>query len=209
MKLAVLSESSADEAAVRVLVDGLLDRQTRLIAFSLRTRGWPAVFRELPAVLRELHYHREAEGLVVVMDSDFSPVHRVAHEQPDGADAKCRLCRLRQIAAQVQAQLRPVAGRPPLKTAFGVAVPTVEAWYRSGLDPRVTEAAWILGLQSQSFLYTKNSLKQDVYGTDRPSLALETSRATEAAQRLVQNLPLLESLFPTGFESLARDVRSW
>ena len=210
MKLAVLSESSADEAAIRVLIDGILGRRTQLITFPpLETRGWRAVLRILPAVFKYLHYQTDAESFVVVVDSDHSPVHKSSHEQPSGADEKCRLCKLREAVVQVQGKLRPRSGRPPIKTALGVAVPAVEAWYRCGLDPRVSETAWILGLQSKSYPYTKLRLKEEVYGTERPLLPLETRRATEEAQRLIQNLPLLESLFPTGFGALARDVRSW
>lgn len=211
MKLAVLSESPADEAAVRVLVDGVLGQHTQLIAISpLRTRGLSAVLVVLPAVLKQLHYHTDADALVVVVDSDHSPVHNAAHEQLGGADAECRLCQLRQVIGQVQRQLRPIVSRTPIKTALGIAVPAIEAGYRCGLDPHVTEAGWISGLQSGVYPYTKNRLKQDVYNMERPPLALETRRATEEAQRLVtQHLARLESLFPNGFGSLACDVRSW
>jgi hypothetical protein len=213
MKVAILSESPADEAAIRILVDGVLAKQTQPIVLSaLRVRppGINGVFRILPSVLQELHYNwRDAEALVVVVDTDYSPVHQVFHEQPGGLDEKCRLCKLRQIVAQVQATFRPGAGRFPIKTALGVAIPTIEAWYRCGLDPHVSEAAWIAGLQSGSFPYTTVSLKQAVYGRRKPSLSLGTLRATEEAQRLAQDLRLLDNLFQTGFGSLARDLRKW
>ena len=95
------------------------------------------------------------------------------------------------------------------KVAVGIAVPAVEAWYRCGLDPHVTEAAWIASLPSGPFPYTTRSLKEDVYGTSRLSLELETRCATKEARRLAQNLQLLEQCFPTGFGALTRDVRSW
>jgi hypothetical protein len=210
MKLAVLSESAADEAAVRMLVDGILGRQTQPVSlFPLQTRGLSGVFNILPVVLKHLYFRTDAEAFVVVIDSDNSPVHVDSHEQLGGTDGKCRLCRLRQAVVQAQAQLRPMPSRSTIKTALGLAVPAVEACYRCGRDPHVSEAAWIIGLQSGSFPYTKLRLKQDVYGTDRPSLALETRRATEEAQRLTQNLALLENLFPAGFGLLARDVRGW
>lgn len=210
MKVAVLSESLADEAAIRILVDGILGRQTQLITPPrLRTRGWPSVLQVLPSVLKHLHYRTDAEAFVLVVDSNDSPVHQNAHDQPGGADQQCRLCQLREVVGRVQSQLRPVSGRPPIKTAAGLAVPGIEAWYRCGLDPHVTEAAWIQALQSRTYPYTKNSLKRDVYGTDRPSLDLETQRAVEEARRLVRNLPVIEGLFPNGFGVLARGVRSW
>lgn len=162
-----------------------------------------------PPVLKHLHYHTDAEALVLVVDSNHSPVHLSAHDQPGGAHQQCRLCELRGIVNRVLGYVTPVPNRPSIKTAVGLAVPTIEAWYRCGPDPRVTEAAWANGLQQGRFPYSKNDLKQAVYGTDRPSLDLETRRGTEEAQRLAQNLDVLEQMFPGGFGALANDVRNW
>lgn len=210
MRAAVLSESSADEAAVRILADGLLGRKTQqIVSPPLRTRGWPSALQVVPSLLKHLYYRTDAEAFVLVVDSNRSPVHQNAHDQPGGADQQCRLCRLRESVARVQSQLRPISGRPAIKTAIGLAVPSIEAWYRCGVDPHVNEATWILGLRTGSCSHTRSSLKQDVYGTDRPSLEMETKFAVEAARRLVQDLAQLERLFPNGFGSLARDVRNW
>ena len=146
---------------------------------------------------------------MLVVDSNSSPVHTILHEEPNHADANCRICRLRGVINQTQYQLRERAAYPPIKTAVGLAVPCIEAWYRCGIDPRVTEAAWLSGMQSGPLPYAKIGLKRGVYGTERPSLLLEEKRASEEATRLVQNLTLLESLFPNGFGILARDVRGW
>lgn len=209
MKIAVLSESPADEAAIRILVEGLISSQTESIDLNLRTRpgGWPMVCRVLPGVLRTLHYQTDAEALVVVVDSNHSPIHQPSHDPPSQSDPRCRICQLRDTVSGIT--LRSRTGLPPIKTAFGLAVPAIEAWYRCGNDPHVTESAWVLGLQSGSYPYSKNMLKQDVYGTDRYSLKHETICATEEAHRLVQNLPLLEQNFQNGFGALARAVRSW
>ena len=210
MKVAVLSESPADEAAIRILIDGIIGRQTQSADMPpIRARGVSGVFTILPTVLKHLHYRTDADALVVVVDSDRTPVHKPEHEQAGGADEGCRLCKTRQTLDSVLAQLRPVQGRPQIKIAVGIAVPAVEAWYRCGLDPHITEAAWIAGLPSGRFSYTTMSLKEDVYETSRPSLDLETRRATKEARRLVQDLPLLEQCFPTGFGALAREVRGW
>lgn len=210
MKVAVLSESPADEAAIQVLVEGILGRPTQTIAFpQLRTRGWRGALNSLPTVFKHLHYRTDAEALVVVVDSDHSPIHNPVHGQLGGKDEKCRLCQLMERVERVQSQLRPRSGRPPLKTALGLAVPAVEAWYRCGLDPRVSEAAWIGGMQSGRYRYTKLQLKKEVYGVEQPPLLLETRRAAEEARRLTQDLGLLESLFQNGFGPLARDIRSW
>jgi hypothetical protein len=210
MKVAILSESPADEVALRILVEGILGMETQPIASPrLRARGWPSVLDVLPAVLKHLHYHTDAEAFVLVVDSNHSRVHQLGHEQPGCADSQCRLCRLQAVVARVHGELRPIPGRLLIKTAIGMAVPAIEAWYRCGLDPQVTEAAWTRGLQSKTYPYTKGKLKQDVYGTDRPLLELEMSCAVREASRLVQSLPFLEHSFPNGFGSLAREVRGW
>ena len=210
MKVAVLSESPADEVAIRILIEGIVGRQTQAVDMPpIGTRGVSGVFTILPTVLKHLHYRTDADALVVVVDSDRTPVHKPEHEQAGGADESCRLCKIRQTVDSALAQLQPVPGRPQIKIAVGIAVPAVEAWYRCGLDPHVTEAAWVERLSSGHSPYTTRSLKEDVYGTSRPSLDLETRRATEEAQRLTHDLQLLKQCFPTGFGALAREVRSW
>ncbi len=210
MKVAILSESPADEAAIRILIDGIIGRQTQPSDMPpIRTRGVSGVFTILSTVLKHLHYRTDADALVIVVDSDRTPVHKPEHEQEGGADERCRLCKIRRTVDSALAELRPVQGRPRIKVVVGIAVPAAEAWYRCGLDPHVTEAAWIAGFPPGRFPYTTKSLKEDVYGTSRPPLELETSRATEEARRLVQDLQLLEQCFPTGFGALAREVRSW
>jgi hypothetical protein len=210
MKVAVLSESAADEAAIRIMVEGLLGRETLPVApFALRSRGWPSVLQISRNVYWHLYYQTEAEALVLVVDSNHSPVHEEAHERPDHADQFCRLCQLRAAVVQVRARLHPVAGRPAIKVAMGMAVPAIEAWYLCGIHPHVNEATWIRGLQSGRYPFTKNQLKQTIYGTERPAIVLETLCATEAAHRLVGALPELEHLFPNGFGLFARTVRTW
>ena len=210
MRVAVLSESPADEAAIRILLDGILGSHTQSVDMpQIRTRGVSGVFTILPTVLKHLHYQTHADALVIVVDSDLTPVHKPEHEESGGTDERCRLCKIRHIVDSVLGELRPVQGRSRIKIAVGIAVPAVEAWYQCGRDPHVTEAAWIAGLTSGPFPYTTRSLKEDVYETPRPPLDLETRRATEEAQRLVQDLPLLEQCFPTGFGALAREVRNW
>jgi len=117
---------------------------------------------------------------------------------------------MRAVVEQVKNRFRQ-QGYSPVKTALGLAVPQIEAWYLVGRDPHVSEAAWISGQQSGQFLYAREHLKRKVYETDRPSLELETTRAREEAERIVREgkLPLLEKLFPAGFGPLANDVRNW
>jgi hypothetical protein len=107
--------------------------------------------------------------------------------------------------------LRAVPGRAMLAVAIGVACPAVEAWYLCGRDDAVSEAAWERGMATGVLPYDVRELKRRVYGTDRPSRAAETETAVREATRLSQPeaLALLESRFPIGFGTFARDVRRW
>ena len=48
MKLAVISESPADEAALKIIVDGIIGIETELVSVRLRPNGWPQVWQLLP-----------------------------------------------------------------------------------------------------------------------------------------------------------------
>jgi hypothetical protein len=102
MKVAILSESDADQAAVHVFVDALLGQPTQAYDRPFRAHGWATVFNLLPGILKELHYNTDVDALAVVMDSDRTPPHLSDHDQPGGAVAGCRLCRLRQLVQRVQ-----------------------------------------------------------------------------------------------------------
>ncbi|NQT17991.1 MAG: hypothetical protein HQ582_34890 [Planctomycetes bacterium] len=211
MKVAIFSESSADEAAIRVLLDGLLAEKTVAPQMPpIRSRGVDAVRRDVPMVLKHLHYATDAEALVIVQDSDRTPPHVQTHNQPGGSDPKCRLCEMRGIVDQVADQFRKQS-ISPIKIALGLAVPQIEAWYLIGRDPHVSEASWISGRKHGKLPFPREHLKAKVYGTDRPSLELETRRAREEAERIVleKRLPELEQFFQGGFGALAADVRDW
>src|SRR6266704_3906886 len=127
MKVAYFAESPADQAALTILTEAILGKTTETISHAgLKHRGWPSVRTVLPAVLKELHYHSDAEGFVLVVDSNGSPPHLPAHEPPNAPERKCRLCQLRGIAEDVMRQVRPRTGRPSLNVALGLAVPTIE-----------------------------------------------------------------------------------
>jgi hypothetical protein len=210
MKVAYFAESPADQAALTILTEAILGRQTEpVIHAGLRHRGWPTVRTVLRSVLLELHYHTDAEGFVLIVDANGSPPHLPAHDQPNARDPKCRLCQLRRIVQEVQQQVRPRQHQATLKIALGLAVPAIEAWLLCGVDPHVTEAAWINGLKEGRMPYTKGSLKNQLYGTSHPSLAIETEAMKAAAARIAVNLSLVENLFPGGFGSLQKDLRGW
>ena len=143
MKIAVFSESPADEAALHRLLEVVRGEPIEWVhkPASFQARGWGSVRSTLPAVLLHLYYHTDADGLVVLADSDDSPLHAPAHEQPNGYEPTCRLCALRAIGDRTLTNLRgKVVGRE-LRFAGALAVPAVENWWRCGLDPHATEQA--------------------------------------------------------------------
>lgn len=210
MRLAVLGESPADEAALRVLVEGILERKVELAdGYRLRARGWPYVRQVLPAVFKYLYRQTRADALAVIVDSDHTSIHKPEHEQPGGADEYCRLCQLHDDINKVRKHLRPVHGRAEIKVAIGLATPAIEAWFQCVHNRGVSESAWENGLESGSYPYTKKQLKRRVYGTRRPTLDLELKRMAQEARLLVTNLELAEERFPGGFGALVRSIRGW
>ena len=111
MKVALLSESPADEAALRVLVEAVFGARPQFISPGLRARGWPNVAQILPAVIRHLHFQTDADLLVVVADADDSVVHTARHEAPDYFHPQCRVCQLRAVFRQTGKRLPPAHGR--------------------------------------------------------------------------------------------------
>lgn len=210
MNVALLSESPADEAALRVLVGAVLKKPPRLVSPGFRARGWPNVAQLVPAVIRHLHFNTDANVLAVVVDSDDSVVHTVAHDAPGYFHPHCRMCQLRAVFRQTTKKImrspRP-HGTSGIVRGIGVAVPAVEAWYLCGRDASVSEAGWIAGQESGRLPYSRAELKFRVYGTDRPSLPLEIEVALREVERHRHDPRRLENDFP-GFAALARDLRA-
>lgn len=210
MKIVVVSESPADEAAVKILVDAIVGQETELVSGArVRPGGWPHVLALLPNIITALHYRAEADCLAVVVDSDDSSLHVLDHEGAPQCDVDCRLCQLRSCIELCLGQVTPLINRRPLQTAAGVAVPAIEAWYRVGLDAHVNEATWTRKLLGENITYDRRSLKIDIYGSSQPSLQAETTAAVLAARRLAANINLLEQLFPVGFGCFLTDIRNW
>lgn len=206
MKVALLSESPADEAALRVLVAAVLRRPVAFVAPGFRARGWPNVAQVMPSVLRHLHFNTDADALVVVVDADDSVVHAEEHDRPGYFHPHCRMCQLRAVHRRTTRRFPPAQGRERVVRAVGVAVPAIEAWYLCGRDATVTEAAWRSGRDAGRRPYSRAELKLRVYGTDRPSLAQETVLAVAEAERHRPDTRRLENDFP-GFAALAKDLR--
>jgi hypothetical protein len=209
MKVGLLSESPADEAALRVFLEALLRERVEVLQPPLRARGWPNVMQVLPAVLRHLQFQTKAAALVVVADADDTPLHDADHADPNRFHPLCRLCQLEMTIRRARKGWRVPEGRAPVATAVGLAVPAVEAWYLCGRDAEVGEEGWRRAQARGGAPYTRRDLKWRVYGTVRPPLALETARAEAEARRLAGDLRVLENAFPNGFGNLARAVRHW
>ena len=210
MKVAILSESSADEAAVRVLVEALLEQPTEPVALNPRSRGWPSVLQVLPKVLLHLHFHTDADGLIVVVDTNGSPLQAPAPDEPAGAGPIPRSEQLLAAVREFHNRHPERPGRPPLQVAIGVAAPAIEAWYLCGRDQRASEVSWIREMREGARPRDRvNGMKQTVYGTDRPSLELETEHAVQEAHRIARDTSLLERAFPVGFGLLARAIHAW
>ena len=160
MKVAILSESAADEAAIRLFIEGLLGEKTEVPGnLPIRSRGWPAVRNILPGVLRQLHYRTDFEALVVVVDSDKTAVHDPAHCEVPRPGHECRLCDLKAVVEGVRRGLSSRPGLPPIETALGLAEPQIEAWYLVGRDPHVSEAMWNNARKDGKFAYPSSQLK--------------------------------------------------
>jgi hypothetical protein len=211
MKVSIVSESPADEAAIAILVEALLGRRITLLPPGrLRPGGWASALNVVDVELKRLHYNTDADAMVVVVDTDDTPLHEPAHEQPGGFVAACRLCQIRAKIESVRATLKPRYDNSVVRVAAGVAVPAIEAWYRCGLDTHAREDHFVQRLAANPKLFNvRNDLKKAAYGTDRPGLALERRVAEREARRLAADLSQLEQRFARGFGALARDVRGW
>ncbi len=202
MRVAILSESPADEAALRIITDAVLNVKTTAVDLpSLRSRGWPSVRNVLGVVIKALHYKTEADGLIVVADSNHSSVTEKGQ--------KNRLLELLDIVERNRVALKSTGGRAPLRVAVGIASPAIEAWWLCKKFSDISEANWEKGLKEQTDPYSKRVLKQRLYGVDLPSINLETERMTQAAAELASEITFLESRFPNGFGSLSKQLRAW
>ncbi len=207
MKVALLSESPADETALRVLVTAVLRQTPQFVSPGFRARGWPNVAQVMPLVLRHLHFNTDTAVLVVVVDADDSTVHTAEHDRPNYFHPRCRMCQLRAVHRQTTKKFPPAHGRARVLRTIGIAVPAIEAWYLSGRDERETEQAWLDGQHTGRPPYSRADLKVRVYGTDRPSLRHEIDCAVREVQRIGRDTRRLENDFP-GFAALAGDLRA-
>ena len=202
MRVAILSESAADEKALRILVDAVLGvRTTPLQDLPLQARGYHAVREALPAIIKFVTFRTDAEGLVVVVDSNHSSLEATTGEN--------RLREFGDLIAKTRAGLGARSGRPALLIAHGVAAPALEGWLLCRRDGQIGEASWEKGLRDQRDPYTKLDLKRRLLDVEFPSSELRLQKMTEAATEVASDLAHLERQFPNGFGTLARQLREW
>lgn len=148
MKLAVYSESATDEAVIRLFVDAIRGTpSTPVDPPRLAARGWPSVREILPTVIGRAHW-QGADALAVVVDSDGSEVHTVAHDT-----ARVEGCRVCDLQLRIEATRSGLAARPAgprLLTAVGLPVPAIEAWLLAGEHRLASEAAWAQARQANT-----------------------------------------------------------
>lgn len=208
MKIGFFSESPADQAALAIFAEGILGEPPEPIGMDLEAHGVNGVLSALDGVVRGVHYNSDAEGLVIAVDCDDSELHQPSHDGSGGHD-RCRYCEIRKKVDYARNQLKPRRAGGLLKVAIGLTVPAIEAWYLVGKNHEVGEAPWIVGCAAKKRPFTRQQLKQQVYGTGRPSIELETECAVKEAKRIITNLVVIESAFPIGFGLMAQEIRSW
>lgn len=211
MKAAVLSESDADEAVLKVLVESCVGRPIEWHdAIRMRHRGVDAALNVLAPAIKGLHYrHTDVRLLVVTVDSDNTAVPTPAHDADRAQAGDCRLCQIQTSVNRIQNDLRPIPRPMPLDIAVGLAVPSLEAWLLHGRAER-SELAWsrVLATAPASAHQRKLELKQEKYGTTRSSTRLQIERGVPNAHRIAGQLLDVARDFRGGFKPLYDTLRS-
>lgn len=211
MKVAFFSESKADETVLKHFVEeiSLEELEEKDIRKNLQFRSSSHLVKNLPVVIRSVHYGSDAEFLVISSDSDDTPVHLVQHETTENEE--CHLCLLGNIVRKSLAELQEFEGKQKLQIAIGVPVPAIEAWLLFGLNPQVSENTWIRKQNGEKITYDRKKLKTELYGGEHVPEAQRIEISIKAIQRIIENQLLegLEKEFPQGFGKMADKVRNW
>ncbi len=192
MEVAIFSEGDPDEAGLQVLVGVVLGVAPQPTPVPFRTRGWPAVADQLPAVIKSIYFKTNAPLLVVVAEGNRSPLEPHAPTN--------RLVRLREISARCQPKGRP--DRPNLQIAIGIAYPCIEAWWLAPLYADVGEKSWSQRTAPGVAQYTKQDLKRRLYGQEFPGIPHATACMQDGARKTAAALTETKARFPFGFGSL-------
>ena len=210
MKITFFGESKSDDVILRHLIEGILEEkiEEKDVGKKLQFRSSSHLVKNLPVVIRSVHYNSDAEFLVIASDSDDTPVHIAEHDINE--NEKCHICLLRKIVDKLLNEFQS-GGQEILKIAVGVSVPAIEAWLLFGKNPHVSENYWIRFQNSEKITYTRKKLKKELYGGEHIPENIRIETAKKAIQRIVENdlLSDLENAFPQGFGSLSNEVKTW
>jgi hypothetical protein len=201
MKISVLAESGNDAGIMAELATEVLGGPVELIDPHFEMSGWNMIPSVLPAVIKHLHFRSEADGLIILADSNHSSLLPGA--------PKNRREELSILAAKTVEGLGVRHGRPRIRVAVAVAAPALEAWLLFHRYSEINESAWERGLVEKNDPYTKTLLKQRLYSVQRPSRDVMAMRRLEAAKEVKSRIHELRSRFPNGFGSFFEDILSW
>jgi hypothetical protein len=209
MKIAILSESPVDEVAIRILAEAILGRTIELVPPGrLRPGGCSSVVQAAATELIHLYYQTDAEGLIILVDSDDSPAHDPSHRNTP--QFTCRVCQIEKAVQRAQASLNRIPGRGELRVAIGFPVPAIEAWFRCGKDPHAAEAPFLRELAAGRTLeQARRQLKREAYGAKRPQKQRQIEVAIGEARRLAGDLERLRTQFPLGFGLFYETLATW
>ncbi|MGA2497988.1 MAG: hypothetical protein ABSH20_09615 [Tepidisphaeraceae bacterium] len=116
------------------------------------------------------------------------------------------------MTREANRECRALPDRPcnkRFRVAIGVAPPAIETWLLFRLGRHYTEAAWVRGQGEGRPAFNRRLLKQELYGTISPPLALETQKMVESARRLAGEIEAFEQAFPIGSGTMANELRRW
>ncbi len=215
-RVALLCEGQVDQVVVSSLVKAIASVSVEFTEPAPRGRqGYESVKKIFRSVVWWAA-QCNADGLVCVVDSDRTPIHREQEshwlqalekgQPPTVCVEGCRLCALRQAWATHRARTL-LCGNRPLRIALGLAVPQIEAWL---VDAKyISEFAW-QQYSEERRSSVRDRLKANLYGNAR---GLENKRriALARVEHLVHSngINRLAARFPNGFGALQRDLLSW
>jgi len=203
MKVAVLAESSADARAIRRLCSRVLNREiSPPDGGDFEATSWPGISKVVAAALVRSWDTPTTNGLVIQVDGNGSPIHRIK----DCPGDPCRICKFRRL---IQVSLQKVKTRPRntrLEIVVGVAYPAIESWLNVDRQPDSSEQR-LAELDGSHMVAIKRRLKVEMYGTESPTLE-EMSRGMMARVEGI-DLRRIEMRHPIGFGELRSGLNGW
>jgi hypothetical protein len=198
MEFAIISESSADEAALHAFCEALLEQQIpRATLPVIVRRGWSALRQDLPVALRAVRFRTTADVVLVVADSDGTSL-----------EANHPTNRLAQLQAMADENLgRPGPNQRRITAITGLAVPCIEAWWLAHSDHQISEVTWLRRHDGTRVPYDKPALKRRLYGTDRVGLPEQTRLMVDAARAAALHAEELGRRFPRGLMPFLTGLR--